>query len=191
MNEEKKDRRVRRTKKQLEEALISMLQRKSIQKISVRELADVADITRATFYQHYRDPYDMLEQMQNEIIDQIQNIIDETKSGDAKGFFLRIFEYMAEDNIRSEILSFDTGQGSGYERIGNEMHNNYMLRWGQDFTEKNANHYEYYRYYIVFGCIAIVENWVKKGKKETPLEMAEITFSLMPKEKMYLKQIGR
>ena len=47
--------------------------------------------------------------------------------------------------------------------------------------------YEYYRYYIVFGCIAVVENWVQHGKK-TPDQMAKILFSVLPK-KMYLNQI--
>lgn len=187
MREEKEDRRIRRTRKQLEEALIRLLEKKSIQKITVRELADEADITRATFYQHYRDPYEMLKNMQDDIILHVQEIINVTTGGDAFGFFLQLFEYLSEDSVRPEILFYDTGEGSGYERIGNEIHNNYMLRWGQKFTGEQNKQYEYYRYYIVFGCIAVAENWVKQGKKESPEQMAKILFSMLPKEKMYLK----
>lgn len=190
MREEKVDRRIRRTRNQLEEALIRLLSKKSIQKISVRELADEADVTRATFYQHYRDPYEMLKEMQDDILDHVQEIINVTTGGDSFGFFLQLFEYLAQDSVRPEILSYDTGEGSGYERIGNAIHNNYMLRWGQKFTGDQVKQYEYYRYYIVFGCIAVVENWVKHGKKETPEQMAKITFSVLPKEKMYLKSGG-
>lgn len=187
MLEKKEDRRIRRTRKQLEEALVRLLKKKSIQKISVSELAEEADITRATFYQYYRDPYEMLRMMQDDIIEHIQDIIDRTTGGDAKGFFYQLFEYMSDDSVKPEILYFDTGNGSGYERVGYEIHNNYMLRWGQKFTGEQSSQYEYYRYYIIFGCIAVVENWIKNGKKETPQQMAEITFSVLPKEKMYLK----
>lgn len=187
MNVEKKDRRIRRTEKQLEEALIRLLEKKSIQKITVKELAEEADITRATFYQHHRDPYEMLKEMQDGILDRIQDIINVTTGGDSYGFFYQLFDYLSDKNIRPEILSFDTGEGTGYERIGNKIHNNYMLRWGQHFTGEQNTQYEYYRYYIVFGCIAVVENWVQHGKKETPDQMAKILFSVLPKEKMYLK----
>lgn len=187
MREEKEDRRIRRTRKQLEKALIRLLKKKSIQKITVKELAEEADITRATFYQHYSDPYEMLRQMQDAMMEKFQEIIDETAGGDSHGFFLQLFEYLSDENVRPEILLFDTGEGSGFERIGNKIHNNYMLRWGQKFTGDQMKQYEYYRYYIVFGCIAVVENWIINGMKETPEQMAEIAFSLLPREKMYLK----
>jgi hypothetical protein len=129
----------------------------------------------------------MLTEMQKRILTQIQKIISNTTSGDSYGFFLQLFNYLAEDDLKAEILSFDNGKGSGYEMIGNAIHNNYVLRWGQKFTASQLKQYEYYRYYIVFGCIAVVENWINNGKKESPEEMAKITFSVLPKEKMYLK----
>lgn len=45
----------------LQEALIDLLQEKSIENISVRELASYADINRSTFYSHYDTVYDLLE----------------------------------------------------------------------------------------------------------------------------------
>lgn len=187
MKEEKKDRRIRRTEKQLEEALIRLLRKKDIQRITVKELAEEADITRATFYQHYSDPYEMLKKMQDDVLLQVQEIINVTTGGDSYGFFTQLFECLSGETVRPEILSFYTGEGTGYERIGNSIHNNYMLRWGQSFTGDQMKQYEYYRYYIVFGCIAVVENWVNHGKQETPEQMSKILFSVLPKEKMYLK----
>ncbi len=181
------DRRIKRTRRELENALVRLLKTKNIQNISVKELADEADITRATFYQHYSNPYDMLTEMQERILEQVQEIITRTTGGDSYSFFLQLFNYLSEDNVKAEILSFDNGHGSGYERIGNAIHNNYMLRWDENFSGSQLKRYEYYRYYIVFGCIAVVENWVNNGKQESPEEMAKITFSVLPKEKMYLK----
>ena len=71
-NMEKVDKRIRRTKKILTEALIDILKEKNVEDITVSELAKRADVTRTTFYQYYRDPVDMLEQLQYEITQDIQ-----------------------------------------------------------------------------------------------------------------------
>ena len=50
--EKKTDRRVLRTRKMLLEGLTDLLKEKDIKDISVKELADYADINRCTFYLH-------------------------------------------------------------------------------------------------------------------------------------------
>ena len=83
MDKKNQDRRVIRTKRELELSLIRLLKRKSIHQISIKELSEEADITRATFYIYYRDPYDIIEQMQDKILAAIQGIINETTGGDS------------------------------------------------------------------------------------------------------------
>ena len=61
MDGKKVDRRVRKTKRQLRQALTVLLQEKPIKDITVREIADMVDINRGTFYLHYKDVFDMLE----------------------------------------------------------------------------------------------------------------------------------
>lgn len=56
----KEDLRVKRTKKALTEAFISLLSKKSFEDITVNELCDEAGIRRATFYKHYTDKFDFL-----------------------------------------------------------------------------------------------------------------------------------
>ena len=67
--EKKTDRRVLRTRKMLLEGLTDLLKEKDIKDISVKELADYADINRCTFYLHYKDVYDMLEKIEIEFVD--------------------------------------------------------------------------------------------------------------------------
>ena len=54
------DRRVRKTKKLLLDGLTQLMQTKDVSEISVKELSDLVDINRGTFYLHYRDIFDML-----------------------------------------------------------------------------------------------------------------------------------
>ena len=54
------DRRVRRTRELLRGALISLIQEKGYDRITVQDILDRADIGRSTFYAHYRDKDDLL-----------------------------------------------------------------------------------------------------------------------------------
>ena len=84
----KVDKRIRRTKKILTEALIEILKEKNVMDVTVSELAKKADVTRTTFYQYYRDPVDMLEQLQDEIAEDIQKIVEVTEARKRRGLFL-------------------------------------------------------------------------------------------------------
>ena len=56
----KQDRRKERTEKEILNGLIALMQEKSMKNISVRELAELIDINRSTFYLHYTDIYDLI-----------------------------------------------------------------------------------------------------------------------------------
>ena len=61
------DRRIKRTKRFLSMALVELLAEKPVNEITVKELTERSDVNRATFYRHYRDIYDMLRQMEQEL----------------------------------------------------------------------------------------------------------------------------
>ncbi len=71
------DRRVKRTKKALKDALFELLENKSINQITVTELTALANVNRATFYFYYTDLHDMLHQIQNEAYQTFEQILGE------------------------------------------------------------------------------------------------------------------
>ena len=75
VTEKKEDRRVRRTKKLLSQGLIELMQHKQVKDITVRELADLVDVNRGTFYLYYRDIFDLLEQLEEELFEQLNAVI--------------------------------------------------------------------------------------------------------------------
>jgi AcrR family transcriptional regulator len=54
------DRRVRRTRALLLGALLSLVQEKGYDRITIQDILDKADVGRSTFYAHYRDKDDLL-----------------------------------------------------------------------------------------------------------------------------------
>ncbi len=57
---EKADRRVRRTRKSLHDALISLILEKNYDAITVQEILDRADVGRSTFYSHFQSKDELL-----------------------------------------------------------------------------------------------------------------------------------
>ncbi len=69
------DRRIIRTKIAIRNALVALIEEKGFDALSVKDITTRADINRGTFYLHYRDKFDLLEQTQAEIIQDVESII--------------------------------------------------------------------------------------------------------------------
>ncbi|GAB0168452.1 TetR/AcrR family transcriptional regulator [Lysinibacillus sp. CTST325] len=74
----KTDRRIIRTKNEIKHAFFSLLSEKNFEAITVRDITERANINRGTFYLHYVDKYNLLEQYENEIFEKFNAILDET-----------------------------------------------------------------------------------------------------------------
>jgi AcrR family transcriptional regulator len=72
---EKMDRRQARTKQLLHKALMELMEEKSADAITVTDISSRADINRGTFYLHYQDVPDMLEQLKEEVFAKISSFI--------------------------------------------------------------------------------------------------------------------
>lgn len=64
------DLRTERTKKEIREAFLKLRVKKPIEKITIREIAELAMINKATFYRHYEDIYQLSDEIENEVLDQ-------------------------------------------------------------------------------------------------------------------------
>ena len=67
MAEVKEDRRIKRTKRQLSAGLIELMKKKNIKDITIKELVEKVDINRSTFYLHYSDIYDLLNDIEKNL----------------------------------------------------------------------------------------------------------------------------
>ena len=82
------DRRIAKTKILLENSLIKLMIEKGFDKISIKDLCEEADINRGTFYLHYKDKYDLLEQKEDEILKGFIKIVTNIVEEHPKDFIL-------------------------------------------------------------------------------------------------------
>jgi AcrR family transcriptional regulator len=72
----KEDLRVKKTKKALYDAFMTLLSEKQFEDITVNELCDAAGVRRATFYKHYSDKFDFLTAYVRLLRDRIDRMIE-------------------------------------------------------------------------------------------------------------------
>ncbi|WP_341280170.1 TetR/AcrR family transcriptional regulator C-terminal domain-containing protein [Paenibacillus sp. FSL H8-0537] len=72
----KMDPRVKRTRQLIREAFLELIQEYDLEKITVNRLAERATINRVTFYLHYKDIPDMLNQMADNMNTHIRNLLE-------------------------------------------------------------------------------------------------------------------
>ena len=93
---ETEDRRVRKTKKQLRGALTSLLLEKDISRVTVRDVADLADVNRGTFYAHYSDVYDLLHQLEDDLLRRLDDVGSRHSEFQDKIFNKLKYQYLYE-----------------------------------------------------------------------------------------------
>ncbi|ANZ60523.1 hypothetical protein AYR62_12595 [Secundilactobacillus paracollinoides] len=74
---EKQDLRVRRTNEQIERAFFLLLKKREFKTITVQDISKTAKIGRSTFYSHYYDKYDLLEQLVNYYTGVFEDIVNQ------------------------------------------------------------------------------------------------------------------
>ena len=62
----------RKTEKQIETSLLQLMKEQTFESISIRQLIDLAEVNRSTFYRHYLDKYDLLEKIEDRFLGNLQ-----------------------------------------------------------------------------------------------------------------------
>ncbi len=96
----KPDRRIQRTRTLLRDALMALIVERGYENITVQDIADKADIARATFYLHYKDKEELLlksmEEIHDELVASIGPVSEKFTMADGNPVDLIAFEHVAE-----------------------------------------------------------------------------------------------
>ena len=100
------DQRKIKTQQAIQDAFLQLRKEKNLEQISVTELSKLAKISKATFYLHYRDIFDLSEKLQSKMIHQILDQIDISSSALEywPEFIKRMMVAMDENHQLAEIL---------------------------------------------------------------------------------------
>lgn len=176
--EKKEDRRVRRTKKLLTQALTQLLQEKQAKEITVKELTELADMNRGTFYLYYKDIFDMLEKIEDGLFEALDAIVDrheeEAFTAKTKPMLLDLFTFVEENQEMCRVLLSANGDMNFLHRLNEVVREKCRNVWLTLRKEQDEDAFDYHYSFVVFGCAGLIRAWVNRGCPETAGKMAEM-----------------
>lgn len=180
----------KKTKKLIQKTFMQILENKSFESITIGDITKTAQINRGTFYLHYQDKFDLLEQIEHQLFTDLGNHIDELQSHyTSTDTFEKVQEHLAAAlfsfiEMQSPILKIFLG---AHGRAG------FHIRFRDAFSEKvrfnleknksiNANlkvPMEYFLSFITSAFLGLIEQWVQNGLDKTPQEMTALYIDII------------
>ncbi|KRL97178.1 TetR/AcrR family transcriptional regulator [Liquorilactobacillus satsumensis] len=180
-----KDIRNIRTEFQLKQALITLINSKGFNNLTVSDISRTAGINRGTFYIHYLDKYDLLKKVELNILANLRVVLKKDyanisstipqQKAQAERLFSTTFAYLARERATFKALASEKGDPSflqnGRMAVKNEFHSRLKLNNGYLTNLIPADYAEALICNSLFDIFMI---WINKKDPESPTEIARI-----------------
>lgn len=176
----KLDRRVVKTKKAIRNAFAKLLSEKNINDITIQDIADTADINRKTFYNYYSNIYQIVDEIENEIVTAfataIQNVDFNRDMKEPYVIFSKLTTIINSDiDFYAHLLKLDSNF-SLFSKIITALKDKAKESFSSQIVIEDSK-LEFMVDYIAAGMIAVYQIWFNSGRKiaiETLAEQASV-----------------
>lgn len=169
----KSDRRVKYTQRVLKESLLEILKERPVERVTVKEICDRADINRSTFYVHYGSPQELLDSIKNELYDEIK--AKKKDYTDIKAYMRQICETMYEYRDLLVVL-LKAGRAEQMFQMAEVWRDDFMSAFRR--LNVPADRVETAYLYITCGAFACIFTWVIGGFKTEIEAIADDVYKL-------------
>ncbi|MGE7984142.1 TetR/AcrR family transcriptional regulator [Solibacillus sp. NPDC093137] len=177
------DKRIIKTKRLLKNSFLQLLQEEKFEDISITSIVERARISRVTFYNHYANKENLLNEIIDDVITDFVNAFQEPYQTynnfsikDVKTTSLRVFDHVYNNAtfykaiVHTSLLTFFSSQLTlAIKKLGET-----------DFrvSDSKINH-DLYTTYLAYAIPGLIIEWVKDGMKYSPIYMSEQLMSIM------------
>lgn len=175
----KNNQRTRLSKMLFKNALMDLLKEKgSINKVSVRELCDRAELNRSTFYAHYQEPNDLLIEIETELLDateeHLKKIGAENEIG-AHKYILSFLQYIRQNDKPFRALLIDSTDPEFRSRFMQQS----IIQFVENLRIVLPKELEQYIFsYILNGSTGIIIQWIRSDYAADENEIVNLLFSI-------------
>ena len=176
------DRRVLRTKKNIRQAFLHLLSEKSLSQITVKELSDLADINRKTFYMYYSNIEDIFAELEDELVLKLVHVFEkelfQKEMFDSYSFFENLNRTIQEDIGLYRILNHSDLLPHLIQRAKNALIEVFFRKYNISADSDNER-YILYAEYAASGILSMYTKWFSRdfhmSLEELTRTAAEIT----------------
>lgn len=169
--------RVAETKQKIKRAFLSLYKEKRIEKISIKEITDKAGVNRGTFYAYYLDIYDLLEQIENEVMDtfkiELQPVISALLNGTKLSPDVLPIKFFKQNKEVLDLFFGDKADANLIRRLKKLAQGIAIstLHLTVDENSDEGKKLQYVLEYISAGQIALITFWFKNDMAMTMPEL--------------------
>jgi len=178
----KESRKTRYTRMVLRDSLMELMKTKPISAIYIKEICALADVSRATFYKHYTDQYDLLRKTEEETFFIIENILNKyalfkIDKNSALKLTEEILQYIADNKKMIYVLFTENGDIHFQKELFSSM---YRINAIKSLTDKIPDEAarQYYFLFMVTGTVGIICHWINCGMDKSIHEMAQLILKI-------------
>ncbi len=187
INKKTDNRSVRNTKKRLKQSLMDLLKEMPPSKVTVKELCELADINRGTFYYHYTDIFDMISSLEEDFFVDFNVLIEPMTEaikphGDPYFMLTKIFFFFDKNAEWCQIMLGPHGDMAFIQRLKKLVDEKCSDTWREAGFSLSTEEYELFNSFIINGYIGLLETWLRTGRKQAPEEMAQFVTKIIPIE---------
>lgn len=173
------DRRVRKTKQAIKNAFIQLLNKKDLEKITIQDITELANINRGTFYLHYEDKYILLSDMEDEYISDLADDMLFYKDM-TKGLNIEAFAKVFSEKVLKNIMIYINKNIEFYQIIIKLERKSHIeekiseLMFENMFKNVNDDHsisgipLDYFHSYVFGATISFIKHWVQDTNRKEP-----------------------
>lgn len=163
------------TKKIIARSLKDLMEQKAFAKISVRDIMELADLRRQTFYYHFQDKYALLTWIYED--ETREHSIDFFQYDDPERIFEHLLHYVYDNRLFYEKAIQVHEQNGFFQALTAHMEKLYRAlieEWARhdDFQAEPDQVDLLVRFYSR-GFTGVVENWLSGGCPEAPKMIAK------------------
>lgn len=182
------DARLRYTRMVIKNSFVELLKDKPINKITVKELCDRAEINRATFYKHYLDIYDLLDKIEEQFLNDLKkNLVSTEQRGISDTLSLIMVSIKAEADMYMTLFS-DNGDPTFPKKVFEMCYQIDQIMDGVSIEGQFSDVKKKWFYnYLAYGCNGIITQWIAEGMKEPISEVVNFTEQLIKNSLVNIK----
>ena len=174
---------VKKTKKAFENSLAYLAKDHQLNKISVKELCEVAELSRNAFYFHYKDINDLISDIEDNIINEVATILQDVEN---IGFphsvyatidgFIDLFEARRDTVHMLMDKSFSTSFTERMSKMFSESNYKYFREFNGDRSKVS---YEFFYIYLSGGFYDVVRYWLDHQDKMSKSALKGLCYLLI------------
>lgn len=177
MREKRDDQRTRMTKGMLKKALVELLGERPLKDVTVKELCRRAGVNRSTFYLHYYDIYDLMQELEETIAGDLDKAIGDVlflKDQNAfSSFYTAIFTLFARHAELCTIMLGEHGDKAFVGRLFAMGREKCVAEWMRLYPGAQQQQVDFYYTFVSSGCMGILQRWFDSGCRERPEDVAQ------------------